>query len=129
LQYYSSIFKEVIVSQTLHKLHSIEALHQVIEESKTRPVLLFKHSTACPISGRAFREFQTYLESADPNVTYNLIIVQTDRPVSNEATTKLGVRHETPQAILIQDGREIWNASHFDITVSSLQTAIQKLQN
>jgi bacillithiol system protein YtxJ len=117
------------VSQILHKLHSIEALQQVIEESKNRPVLLFKHSTACPISSRAFREFQTYLESADPNVTYNLIIVQTDRPVSNEATTKLGVRHETPQAILIQDGREIWNASHFDITVSSLQTAIQKLQN
>ncbi len=117
------------MSQTLNELHSIEALQQVIEESKTRAVLLFKHSTACPISGRAFRQFQTYLETADPKISYNLIIVQTDRPVSDEATTKLGVKHETPQAILIQDGREIWNASHFDITASSLQSAIQKSQN
>jgi bacillithiol system protein YtxJ len=117
------------VSQILNELHSIEALQQVIEESKTRPVLLFKHSTACPISDRAFRQFQSYLETADPNVSYHLITVQTDRPVSNEATTKLGVRHETPQAILIQDGREIWNASHFDISVSSLQAAIHRLQN
>jgi bacillithiol system protein YtxJ len=119
---------EDVVSQTLNELHSIEALHQVIEESKTRPVLIFKHSTSCPISLRAFRQFQSYLETADPNLAYNLITVQTDRPVSNEAAATLGVQHETPQAILVRNGREIWQASHYDITVSSLQAAIQKSQ-
>lgn len=117
------------MNQTLNELHSIAALHQAIEESKTRPILIFKHSTSCPISLRAFRQFQSYLETANPNVTYNLITVQTDRPVSNEVTVKLGVQHETPQAILVRDGREIWNASHFNITVSSLEAAIEKSQN
>lgn len=116
------------MTQLLNELHSIEALQQVIEESMIRPVLLFKHSTSCPISGRAFRHFQSYLETADPQVSYHLITVQTDRPVSNEATTKLGVQHETPQAILIRDGREIWHASHFEITAATLQAAIQNSQ-
>lgn len=117
------------MSNILNQLHSIEALQEVLEESKTHPVLLFKHSNACPISSRAYHQFQNYLESADPNVTYHLITVQTDRPVSNEIESRLGLLHESPQAILIRDGREIWNASHSSITVSSLQNAIQKAQS
>jgi bacillithiol system protein YtxJ len=117
------------VSNILNPLHTIEAFQEALEESKTHPVLLFKHSNACPISSRAFHQFQTYLESADPNVTYHLITVQTDRPVSNEVESRLGILHESPQAILIRDGHEIWNASHSGITVSSLQNAIQKAQN
>jgi bacillithiol system protein YtxJ len=120
---------EDVVSNILNPLHTIEAFQEALEESKTHPVLLFKHSNACPISSRAFHQFQTYLESADPNVTYHLITVQTDRPVSNEVESRLGILHESPQAILIRDGREIWNASHSGITVSSLQDAIQKAQN
>jgi bacillithiol system protein YtxJ len=120
---------EDVVSQILNQLHTIEALQQALEESKSRPVLLFKHSNACPISSRAFHQFQTYLESADPNVAYHLITVQTDRPVSNEVETRLGILHESPQAILIRNGREIWSASHSGITVSSLQNAIQNAQN
>jgi bacillithiol system protein YtxJ len=120
---------EDVVSNILNQLHSVEALQEVLEESKAHPVLLFKHSNACPISSRAYHQFQDYLESADPNVTYHLITVQTDRPVSNEVESRLGLLHESPQAILIRDGREIWNASHSGITVSSLQSAIQKAQS
>lgn len=114
------------MSKLLNELHSLEALQQALEESKNRTVLFFKHSNACPISGRAFHQFETYLESAHPNVSYHLVTVQTDRPVSNEIESVLGVLHETPQAILVRDGREVWNASHSRITASSLQAAIQQ---
>lgn len=117
------------MSKILNSLHSVEALQQVLEESKSHPVLLFKHSNACPISGRAFREFQTYLESPDPNVTFHLITVQTDRPVSDAVESSLGILHESPQAILLKDGRQIWNASHSNITQSSLQAAIRRSQS
>jgi bacillithiol system protein YtxJ len=33
---------------------------------------------------------------------------------------RLGIRHETPQAILLRDGKVIWNGSHFRITASQL---------
>jgi bacillithiol system protein YtxJ len=71
----------------------------------------------------------SYLEEADPEVSYNLITVQTARPISNEIASRLGIRHESPQAILVRDGREIWSASHFAITSSSLRQAIEAQKN
>ena len=37
---------------------------------------------------------------------------------------KLGVRHETPQALLIRDGRVVWSASHFRVTADAVVDAI-----
>ena len=106
-------------------INTLEELEGVLAESSKRPALLFKHSVACPISFRAFREFESFLESADPGVAYGLITVQTARPVSDEAATRLRLRHETPQAILVDNGREVWNASHHAITSESLQEAVR----
>ena len=114
------------MSATVHALHSVEALQEALEESKDHPVLLFKHSNSCPISGRALQQFQSYLENASPKVGHHLITVQTDRRVSDEVEDRLGLRHETPQAILVRDGREIWNASHFQITASALESAVRR---
>jgi bacillithiol system protein YtxJ len=112
--------------ETLNQLKSIEELNRVLEESAARPVLLFKHSLTCPISARAYREFQAYLEEAEPHVSYHLITVQTARAVSNEAAARLRVEHHSPQAILVRDGREVWNASHFDITATGLAVIIKR---
>jgi bacillithiol system protein YtxJ len=114
------------MSSDLKELSTIEALDQALFESNQRPVLLFKHSLTCPISAKAFREFQSYLKKADAAVSYNLITVQSARPVSNEAASRLGVQHESPQAILIRNGKEIWNASHFAITADALKEAISQ---
>ena len=51
--------------------------------------------------------------------------VQTHRPVSDAAAERLGLRHETPQAILVRDGKVIWNASHFRITAAHLNNALK----
>ena len=107
------------------EINTVEELEGVLAESSKRPALLFKHSVACPISFRAFREFESFLESANPAVAYGLITVQTARPVSDEAAARLSLRHETPQAILVDKGREVWNASHHDITSASLQEAVR----
>jgi bacillithiol system protein YtxJ len=40
-------------------------------------------------------------------------------------STRLGVRHETPQALLIRHGRVIWSASHFRVTAAAVQSAIR----
>lgn len=111
--------------ELLNELKSIEELNRALDESRARPVLLFKHSTTCPISARAYREFLSYLEDAEPQVSYHLITVQTARSVSNEAASRLGVEHHSPQVILVKDGRGVWNASHFDITASSLAAVIR----
>jgi bacillithiol system protein YtxJ len=44
--------------------------------------------------------------------------------VSDAAAQRLGIRHETPQAILLRDGRVVWNASHFRITAIELDAFV-----
>jgi len=113
------------MDNNLKELQSIEELNQALAESSERPVLLFKHSLTCPISARAFRQLKEHLEEVTPSVAYKLITVQTARSVSNEAEARLGIQHETPQAILVRNGHPVWNASHFDITAETIQEAIQ----
>jgi bacillithiol system protein YtxJ len=115
--------------KSLNELRSIEELNRALEESNNRPVLFFKHSLTCPISARAFNEFKSYLQQADPRVSTNLITVQTARSVSDEASARLSLEHHSPQAILVRNGREVWNASHFAITANALQDAISKFSS
>ena len=110
----------------LNELHDIEALEGALAESHLRTVLLFKHSLSCPTSRYAFNELQSYLNNADPRISYNMITVQTARAVSDEAAARLRLEHQSPQAILIRSGRELWNASHYDITTEALEEAIRK---
>lgn len=115
--------------KSIREIQQIKELDDALANSSDRPVLLFKHSLTCPISMRAYNELNSYLKEADPEVSYNLITVQSARPLSNEVAARLGVRHETPQAILVSKGREVWNASHFGITSSTLKEAIERLKN
>ena len=113
------------MTQELKELHTIEDLDLALSGSTDQLVLLFKHSLSCPTSSWAFSEFNSYLEQADPTVSYNLITVQTARKVSAEAASRLHIHHESPQAILVRDGRGVWNASHSSITASSIDEAIR----
>jgi len=113
------------MSDKLNELRCIEELELALKESDTRPVLFFKHSLTCPISTRAFGELQSYLDNADPRASYKLITVQSSRTVSDELASKLKLEHQSPQAILVQNGRELWNALHYKITASALAEAIK----
>lgn len=108
----------------LTPLDDIAALEAAIAESRERPVLLFKHSRTCGISCEAYDELQAHLAVDGLPAAYKLITVQSHRRVSDEASARLGVRHETPQAILLRDGRPIWSASHFRITADELRRAV-----
>ena len=116
----------------LTHLHDLESLEAAIEESRERPVLLFKHSRTCGISCEAFDELNSHLDDVASafgrkehrHAAYKVITVQSHRQVSDEAATRLGVRHETPQAILLRDGRPVWKASHFRITAAALTEAL-----
>ena len=110
---------------SLTPLHDVESLDAAIEESRERPVLLFKHSRHCGTSFEALDELHTHIETAAPGLAaYKMITVQTHRPVSDAVAQRFGIRHETPQAILLRDGKAIWNASHFRITASQLNHAL-----
>src|SRR3954470_9439278 len=106
----------------------VDELHRLIAESQTRPVLLFKHSRTCGTSMEALDELVEHLNERGATTSaprYAMVTVQTHRDVSNAATKQLGVRHETPQALLIRDGRVVWSASHFRVTASAVEQAVK----
>ena len=104
----------------LTPLTDLSEIDAAIAESEKRPVLLFKHSRYCGVSAEALDELQSHIDSASADVAYRMITVQTHRPISDAVAQRLGLRHETPQAILLRDGKIVWNASHFRITASQL---------
>jgi bacillithiol system protein YtxJ len=105
-----------MTNANLIKLDTLDKLQAAIEESRVRPVLLFKHSTSCGISSGVFRDVITV--EAD----VNLVVVQTDRHISNEIERRTGIRHESPQAIVLKNGEPVYHASHYDITPEDLIT-------
>ena len=109
----------------LTSLSHIDELEAAIAESCERPVLLFKHSRTCGISCEALDELHAHVETAEPQAAYKLITVQSHRGLSDQAARRLGIRHETPQAILLRDGRPVWTASHFRITKQQLDQVVE----
>lgn len=109
----------------LQQLLHIDELDAAIAESSERPVLLFKHSRTCGVSCEALDELHAHVQTTRGPASYKLITVQSHRQLANEAATRLGVRHETPQAILLRNGRPIWSASHFRITKGKLDDVMQ----
>jgi bacillithiol system protein YtxJ len=97
---------------------------QLLERSKTNPVLIFKHSTQCPISAQAYEEFTQFAESAGEMVC-GLILVIENRNLSDAIAERVKVRHESPQAIIIKDGHATWHASHWSITADSLSDTLR----
>jgi bacillithiol system protein YtxJ len=95
------------------------ALESLMTDSKQKPVIVFKHSNACSISARAYRE----MEKVEDEV--NILVVQSARDVSRELANLTGVRHETPQVIVLRDGQAVWNASHFDVQAGAVAEAVE----
>jgi len=105
----------------LTQISDLDMLEAAIAESLDRPVLLFKHSRTCGISCEALDELRAHLATRrTADAGYKMITVQSHRSVSDSVATRLGIRHETPQAILLRHGRPVWSASHFRITAAEI---------
>ena len=103
----------------------IEDLDRLLAQTAERPLLLFKHSLACGTSAEALDELIDHLNEDKLDARYAIVTVQSHRELSNAVSARLGIRHETPQALLIRDGRVIWSASHFRVTAAAVQSAIR----
>ena len=112
----------------LTTLDGLEELDRLLADSDTRPLLLFKHSYTCGTSAEALDQLVAHLNDNPAEARYAIVTVQTHRAVSNAVALKLGVRHETPQALLIRDGRVVWSASHFRVTATAVEEAIKRHQ-
>lgn len=101
------------------KLNSVEYLDELFQKSHEKPVVLFKHSVTCPISSHV------YSEVASVEADVNLVVVQTERGISNAIAERTGIRHESPQAIVLKDGKPVYHASHYDVTAEDVNANLR----
>ena len=105
------------------ELRNHQDFEQLLEQSKSVPVVIFKHSTQCGISEQAHDEFNRFAQSAG-EVVCGIVLVLENRTLSDAIEARLGIRHESPQAILLRNGKPAWNASHWSVTMDALSQAI-----
>jgi bacillithiol system protein YtxJ len=104
----------------LGKIDTIQQFDELMKSEGT--FYLLKHSTTCPISHAAYKEYEKFAGANQEIPTYYLA-VQDSRPLSNEIAERFEIKHESPQAILFSEGKPSWNASHWKITKRSLAEA------
>jgi bacillithiol system protein YtxJ len=112
------------------KIDSEEKLAEAHEFSKNAPVLLFKHSTTCSISKTALSRLERNWKSAEVADTraYYLDLLSF-RSISNAIASHFEVEHQSPQVLIIKDGKSVYDRSHFDIEYEAIKREIEKLSN
>lgn len=100
-------------------LSDSDQLDKLIEESKQYPVAIFKHSTRCGISAMAKSRLESAGQEGMPPIYYLDLIA--NRPVSDAVAQRFGIRHESPQIIVIEGGEPVYNASHGGISAEDLK--------
>jgi bacillithiol system protein YtxJ len=105
---------------TWRLLTDLQQLDEIINESTETPVIIFKHSTRCIVSRMALKQFENDFDFSSKVNAYFLDLLE-NRNISSEIASRFGVVHQSPQLILIKDGKAIYNASHSDIASEDLE--------
>lgn len=82
--------------------------------------IIFKHSTRCPVSSMAKRQFELEQDLIPKNTAVYLLDLIAFRSISNEIASIWNVKHESPQVLLIKDNSCIYHTSHHDIEAAQL---------
>jgi bacillithiol system protein YtxJ len=111
--------------KTLDTVHDLES---ALAASSIRPLVVLKHSLTCGTSARAHAEVQRLLADGGAlGADLAVVHVQTARPVSDAIARQCAVQHESPQVLLLWNGRAAWHASHHRITARAIRAAVRQI--
>src|SRR5882724_7704276 len=87
--------------------------------------VLYKHSPICPTSDVAYEEMLAF--SRRRAVPVYMVDVIHHRPLSRALAERIGVRHASPQPIILRDGLAAWHRSHYEIRAEAMARAVDHL--
>lgn len=93
-------------------------LDLIKEQSRTQPVVIFKHSTRCNISAMAKGRLDR--GNAPDGVLFYYLDLIRFRPISNKIAEDFQVHHESPQVLLIRNGECVYDESHGGIDLQEI---------
>ncbi|OYU80381.1 MAG: thioredoxin family protein [Flavobacterium sp. BFFFF1] len=102
-------------------LENLIQLDTLENDSFSKSVAIFKHSTRCGISRFVLKQFEKeYNIDANKIDLYYLDLLE-NRQVSNEVASRFGITHQSPQLIVIRNGKAVFHASHDSISAKELE--------
>lgn len=104
-------------------LTDLGQLNEIIQVSHEKPIIIFKHSTRCSVSRMALKQFENEFDLDTKVETYFLDLLE-HRDISSEIANRFDVFHQSPQLLLIKDGKSVYNASHSAIDALELKTLV-----
>jgi bacillithiol system protein YtxJ len=96
-------------------VEEIEDFYTLLENSASKPQIIFKDSTTCGISAHAKYRLENGFEHIEGKADFNYLDLLTYRPISNLIAKELQVTHQSPQIILVKDGKVVYTSSHHAI--------------
>lgn len=102
-------------------LENLAQLDEIKLKSGEKPVLIFKHSTRCSVSGMAWDRLKRNWKKEDSEkvIPYFLDLIR-HRDVSNQIEKEFSVYHESPQIIIVKSGKAVYNNSHMGINYGDI---------
>lgn len=108
------------------ELENEQVLHSLVEKSRVEPVVIFKHSTRCAISAMAWSRLDREWSNDFTTPLYFLDLLR-HRDISNQIAEMFGVEHQSPQILLISNGKCVYTESHSNINFRVISKEIQKI--
>lgn len=93
-------------------LTEVAQLDEVLEASKAKKTIIFKHSTRCSISSSVLNKFEKKI--GEEYKLYFLDLIA-HRDISAAIAEKFQVVHQSPQAIVLEGGKVTQHDSHYGI--------------
>ena len=100
-------------------------LNEIDDLSRERPIAIFKHSTSCGISAGAKHRLESEWYKIVEDLDLYYLDLLSYRAVSNAIADRYGIRHESPQIIVLRDGKPVYHTSHHRINVDDLKRALE----
>lgn len=101
-------------------LTTVSQLDKIVEDSKAKPVAIYKHSTTCGISRMVLRQIESTYDIDANQMDIYYLDLKTYREVSNEIAARFQVIHQSPQMIVIKNGTAVYDDSHGGVNVPAL---------
>ena len=86
--------------------------------------VLFKHSTRCGISMGVLSRFEAKYKELEEEVEFYYLDLLNHRDLSQLIAEKFEVTHQSPQLILVKNGVQIANDSHYEILNIDIEAEI-----
>lgn len=99
-------------------LQEPDQLEDILKKSELTPQVIFKHSTRCSVSKMVRNRLE---KSPEPeNIDFYYLDLLKYRNLSNQIAATFNIRHESPQIIMIKNGKPFYNEDHSAIYMDNI---------